>query len=253
MKEQAMIDLWTQYSQWQTQCRWVDLSRELSEDTPHWHGFPAMTADTMFTTEKDGFYVHQYTLVSQYGTHVDAPIHFIPGMRTVADIAVDEMVLPLCVIDLSAKVAENPDYAVTADDIRQWESVYGAIPEKAFAAFRSDWSKRKDDELDNIDADGQRHYPGWGVDALQYLVQERHVAAIGHETSDTDAAVLSAAEGFRSEPYILGQNCYQIELMTNLDLCPPTGAIIFCTFPKVKNGTGFTSRCFALCPKEGGE
>ncbi len=248
MNEKYPIDLWAQYRQWQKYCKWVDLSREVSENTAHWHGFPAMTAEPMFSIEKDGFFVTQYTLVSQYGTHADAPIHFIPETRTLDAIKISEMVLPLCVINLSQKVAENPDYAVTAEDIRQWESVYGIIPEKSFVAFRSDWSKRKDEELNNEDEHGARHYPGWGVDALRYLVEERHVAAIGHETSDTDAAALSAANGFQSEPYILSQDCYQIELMVNLDLCPPTGAIIFCTFPKVKDGSGFTSRCFALCP-----
>ena len=38
--------------------------------------------------------------------------------------------------------------------------------------------------------------------------------------------------------------------MTNLDALPPTGAVIFVTFPKVKNGVGFPARVFAVYPKE---
>ncbi len=30
---------------------------------------------------------------------------------------------------------------------------------------------------------------------------------------------------------------------------PPVGSLIFCGFPKVKDGPGFTARCIAICPK----
>ena len=30
---------------------------------------------------------------------------------------------------------------------------------------------------------------GWGLDALKYLIEERRVEAVGHETFDTDASV----------------------------------------------------------------
>ena len=36
-------------------------------------------------------------------------------------IAVEEMILPLCVIDVSAKVADNWDYVTTLEDIQEWE------------------------------------------------------------------------------------------------------------------------------------
>ena len=38
---------------------------------------------------------------------------------------------------------ENEDYALTVEDILAWEKEYCKIPEHAFVAFRSDWSKRK--------------------------------------------------------------------------------------------------------------
>ena len=46
------------------------------------------------------------------------------------------------------------------------------------------------------------------------------------------------------------QDKIQIELLCNLDKVPPVGAVIFCTFPKLKGGTGFPARCFAICPAE---
>lgn len=239
--------LWEAFETWKKDCKFVDLSYEVSPETPHWSGFPAMKVDMPFDYPV-GFRVHEYTLVSQYGTHVDSPLHFIPGTRGLHEIMPEEMILPFCVVDVSAKVAENVDYVVTAQDIMDWESQYGQIPENAFVAIRSDWSKR--DDLDNCDADGNKHYPGWGMDALKFLVEQRNVTAIGHEPSDTDAPVISSKEGYIGEIYILEQNRYQIELMRNLSEVPPVGSLIFCGFPKAKDGAGFTARCIAICPKD---
>ena len=197
--------LWTEMENWRKNYKFVDLSHEVSPETPHWSGFPAMSVSMKFDYP-DGFRVHEFTLVSQYGTHIDAPLHFVEGKRGLHEITPEEMILPLCVIDVTKQVAGNVDYAVTEKDITDWEKQYGDIPDKAFVAIRSDWSKRSD--MDNYDADGNKHYPGWGMDALKYLVEKRNVAAIGHETSDTDAAADSAKHGYICEYYILEQERY---------------------------------------------
>lgn len=160
------------------------------------------------------------------------------------------MAMPLCVIDKSKEVEENNDFAMRVEDILEWESVHGKIPEGSFVAFMSNWSKRKTQEaMENADEEGVKHYPGWSMEALEFLVKERNVGAIGHEQADTDPAPIAQGEGMIGEYYILSTGKYQIELLKNLDLCPATGAVIFCTFPKIKDGTGFTARCFAICPK----
>lgn len=240
-------ELWTDLENWKKKYEFIDLSYEVSPQTPHWSGFPAMSSSIKFDYP-DGFRVHEFTLVSQYGTHVDSPLHFVEGKRGLHQITPQEMILPLCVIDIRQKVKENVDYAVTKEDIQQWEKIYGNIPENAFVALCSDWCKRSD--LDNCDAQGNKHYPGWSIEALKYLVEQRHILAIGHETSDTDAPADSSKHGYICEYYILEQNCYQIELMQNLSKVPPVGSIIFCGFPKVKDAAGFTARCIAICPKK---
>lgn len=42
--------------------------------------------------------------------------------------------------------------------------------------------------FEDIDADGVAHCPGWGLDALKYLFEERGVTPVGHETLDTDGS-----------------------------------------------------------------
>ena len=65
-------------------CKVVELSHVVSPETPHWSGFPDMIDDTLYNYKEHGFYANTYTLVSQYGTHVDAPCHFVEGEALVA-------------------------------------------------------------------------------------------------------------------------------------------------------------------------
>lgn len=244
------LDLWGKLNKLNDSCKWIDLSHEVSEDTPHWHGFTSLKSSILYDFDKDGFRTNTYELVGQYGTHVDAPIHFAKGERTLDTFTPKDMVLPLCIIDKTDEVEKDNDYTITSKDILDWEEKNGKIPEGAFVAFRSNWSKKStQEEMENKDKDGVKHYPGWGLDALELLTKERNIKAIGHEQADTDPASIAQTKGMIAEYYILSAGRYQIELLKNLDLCPDTGAIIFCTFPKIKNGTGFTARCFALCPR----
>lgn len=245
----ADLSLWGQLEGWKKTCVWVDLSREMSPQTPHWVGFKPMQADIFLDLDKSIFRVHEFTFVSQYGTHVDVGSHMVDKGRTLETVTPDEMVLPLCVIDKTAAVAANPDFVMTASDIKAWEETHGPIPKGAFVLFQSGWSKRDPKTLDNLDTEGNRHFPGWGLDGVQYLVESRAVNAIGHETSDTEAPVTSGDTGYEVELYLLQQDKYQVELMINAEQCPPTGALIVCSFPRVKGGTGFPARCFALCPR----
>lgn len=244
----AAHKLWDQLNAWKQDCKWVELSHPLSPDTPHWVGFPAMKEEVFMDLDSSIFQVHSYTLVSQYGTHVDAAPHMLKKGRTLDQIRADELAMPLCVIDKTAEVAANPDFVMSAADIRAWEQQYGEIPAGAFVVFQSGWSKRDPATLDNLDADGNRHFPGWGMDALEYLIEKRAINGIGHETSDTEAPITSGKTNYAVEYYLLEQDKFQAELLINVEQCPPTGAVVFCTFPRVVGGTGFTARCFAVCP-----
>ena len=242
--------LWNQWKDWNDTCRWVDLTHPLGTETPHWVGWPRMEIKNMASLDSSLFNAWSYTTVGQYGTHVDAPCHMVRGGRTLDQIGLEETIMPLCVMDLREQCAKNADYLLDVDDILAWEEQHGRIPEGAFVAFMSGWSKLPADEMDNLDADGNRHFPGWKLEAVKFLVEQRNVGSIGHETSDTEAPITSGKTGYEVEYYILAQNRIQIELMANLDQCPATGALIFCTFPKLVDGSGYPVRCFALCPKE---
>ena len=87
------------------------------------------------------------------------------------------------------------------------------------------------------------------LDALKFLIEERGVKSIGHETFDTDASIDTAKNGdIVGERYILGQDTFQVELLTNLDQLPTRGAIIYAISPKPKDAPGFPVRAFAIKP-----
>ena len=133
--------LWNLFQDLKSTCRWVDLTHDLSPDTPHWVGWDALRVEEKMSLNEAIFAAHAYTTVGQYGTHVDAPSHMVKGGRSLDEIALEEMILPLCVINLEDKVKENPDYVLTVDDILSWEAIHGKIPAGSFVAFQSGWSR----------------------------------------------------------------------------------------------------------------
>jgi kynurenine formamidase len=230
--------------------RFVDLTHPFDAEIPHFEKSNIMRVEEVQNYQNNGFLVQQFHFEGQWGTHVDAPSHCCEGKRTVDQIALEEMILPLVVIDIHEQVAQNPDYIVLVDDILKFEDQYGRIPTGAFVALRTDWSKRWPDNtaIHNWDSAGLAHTPGWSLDALSYLYEECQITASGQETIDPDAGFRAKETNWMCERYILSRNHYQIELLTNLDQCPPTGAIVFCTFPKPKGASGFPARVFAICP-----
>lgn len=132
-----------------------------------------------------------------------------------------------------------------------FEEEHGKIDAGTFVALRTDWSKRwpNQEAFENKDEQGNNHSPGWSVEVLEFLFQERQIKAVGHETFDTDASINYQKNGsLLAEYYVLEQDTYQIELLTNLDKVPAKGAVIFNIVPKPEKASGFPVRSFAILP-----
>jgi kynurenine formamidase len=226
----------------------VDLTHSFGPDTPVWSGFgqakmtPAADPKTHepYTIPKDGFRSTFYEMVGQYGTHVDPPAHFAENGITMDKIPIKQMVLPLVVLDDTPYLAKDPNHAFSVNDLRAWEKVHGRVPKGAFAALRTDMYK-------DWDADPERFkrspFPAWALETVKFLVEQRGVTAIGHESMDTDIT-----DKMESETYILQHGHFQIEVMANLDKVPAKGALILVSWPKVKDGLGFPARAIAILP-----
>lgn len=198
--------------------RIVDLTHLVHPGIQRFGLFPAMRTEPRYTVAESGFHVEQVSFVTQYGTHVDAPEHFVEGRCTLERIELEKLMFPLFVLHFEDKVAADPEFIVHVDD---------------------------------IDADGVAHCPGWGLDALKYLFEERGVTAVGHEPLDTDGSADVRARGFLDcEKYVLESDHYQVEVMANLDKLPSTGGVIFVGLPKFDKFPGFPVCAWAVVPNE---
>lgn len=231
-------------------CRWIDLTHAFAPGIPHYHAFPDEQRTTLFDFEENGFLAHEYRHIGQWGTHMDPPSHFARGGRTQDQVGVEEMILPLAVVDVSRESASDPDFVCTREVLRDWEARHGAVPAGAFVALHTGWDARWPDgeAMANRSADGVAHYPGWGVDALEFLVDERAITAVGHDVTDTDPGAVVSAGTAPGETYLLQADRWQIELLANLGTVPAIGALIVATWPKPEGGSGFPARAFAIVP-----
>lgn len=236
--------------------KWVELSHPLDNNSPFWAGIPEGSVELCKTVYDWGnpmldCLIQTFRFPGQFGTHIDFPSHFVKDGVSSEAYGVEQLVFPLCVIDITQQVAKDVHYAVTVDDIKAYEAQYGPIPDGAFVALRSDWSKRwpSMDALSNFDAEGGEHTPGWSMDALKYIYETRSAAANGHETIDTDASALAAQAGdLACERYVLSQGKVQVELLCNLDQVAPAGAVVAVSFPRISGATGLPARVWAVTP-----
>ena len=115
--------------------RIVDLTHLVHPGIQRFGPFPAMRIETRYTVAESGFHVEEVTFVTQYGTHVDAPEHFVEDRCTLERIELEELMLPLFVLHFEDKVAADPEFIVHVDDIKRWEAEHGEIPADSFVAF----------------------------------------------------------------------------------------------------------------------
>ena len=253
-----------EYKLWSILCElkspnydWVELSHSMNNNSPYWSGIPEGSVELGkvcfdWGNEMLDCLIQTFKFPGQFGTHIDFPGHFGKNAALSEKYGVENMIMPLCVIDVTAKVENDVHYAVTADDIKAYEKKYGAIPDGAFVALYTGWAKHWPDmnALSGIAADGSENFPGWSLEALKYIYEERNAAANGHETLDTDASAVAAAAGdLACERYVLSKNKLQVEVLDNLDRVAPAGALIFVSYPRFEGATGLPARVFAITPR----
>ena len=233
---------------------WVDVTHPLNNESPYWSGAPEGSRElckVVFDYDEPllSCQIHTYKFPGQFGTHVDFPVHFTPHAPASEAFDLRHMMYPLCVIDITPQMQDDIEYAITVEDILEWEKTHGRIPEGSFVALRTDWYKRwpDNDKLNNYDEEGGEHCPGWSLEALKFLFEERNIAMNGHETFDTDASSEAVKyDDLACERYVLATGHLQVELMANLDKVPETGGVILIAWPHIDGATGLPVRA-AVC------
>ncbi|MXQ13705.1 cyclase family protein [Microvirga makkahensis] len=249
--------LWSVYEQATKGAKHIDLTHAFAPVQPVWPGFgqaefKATTAGAdipdyvkrgeEYTYAKHGFVATSYVLTTdQYGTQLDPPAHWDEYGATISDLPPTFAVRPLVVIPIQEKVKADPGYHMQVQDVLDWETRHGRIPEGAVVMVRSDWYKR----WNNPKHFNDKPFPGVSLDALKFLHLERKILFHGHEPLDTDTT--PTLEG---EAWLMHNHFTQAEGVANLDQVPEAGALISIGFAKPLGGTGGYARFVAIAPAD---
>ncbi len=226
----------------------VDLTHALNAGGSWWAGDAnPFTHDTLAVHDDGSPSMAAYSTPEHNGTHIDAPVHFAEGRRSVDELTSADLFGPAVVIDIGQQAAANPDYVLTVADIEAWETNYGTIPDGAIVLLNTGWSSRWDNisAYQNRDADGQMHFPGYGEDAARLLL-ERNIRGIGIDNLSVDAG---AADGFPAHLVVNGADRFHLENVANVDRLPPIGAFLIVAPIKIEGGSGGQVRIFAIVPR----
>lgn len=220
----------------------IDLTHTYDGDFPTFDGKPGILYHKQVDFAKDGYSIYELTVYEHTGTHVDAPLHFTADGASVADLAPEKLICPLCIIDIAARAAEDANAMVTAADIEAWVSANGAIPEGACVAMHSGWQGKLGTPQYRNDAAGAHAFPGFAKSATDLLIG-LGAAAIGVDTLSLDPG--NSAD-FAVHYSWLPSGRYGIENLANLAGLPARGATIFVGAPKHRGGTGGPARVMAV-------
>jgi kynurenine formamidase len=223
----------------------IDLTHTMSPEFPTFEGTPGVELTRLKTIKADGYNLLRWSLNEHSGTHLDAPIHFSEQGITAAQIPAERLVARLAVVDIAAKARQNPDYQVSRADIENWERRHGRLPQNCCVAMHSGWARYVEDagRYSGKDAAGGLHFPGFGVDAAEWLLKERRVVGIAVDTLSLDPG---ASKDFKTHVTWLSAGRWGLENVANLDRVPARGATMIVGLAKVKDATGGPARLIAL-------
>jgi kynurenine formamidase len=234
--------------------RLVDLSHAFDAATLYWP-----TASSGFELKQvhkgptpGGFFYSAYSFCAPEhgGTHLDAPVHFAPNGASAEAVPLEQLIAPAVVIDVVARAAADPDYRLTAADVRAWEALHRPVPAGVIVLLRTGWSARWPDRKrylgDDTPGDASKlHFPSYGREAAELLVA-RKVAALGVDTASIDHG---PSADFAVHQVAAAGNVPGLENLTRLEELPETGAWLIALPVKIAGGSGGPLRAVAIVPR----
>lgn len=199
----------------------ADLTHPLTTGMPVYPGDPDVQVEEVLTLPADGCSVRSLHLGSHSGTHVDAPVHVVPGGRTVDRIAPDELTGRATVLHLPGLA---PGQRITAEMLGD-----RALPSIVLLATGWDRFWGTADYL---------HHPVVTQDAVSALV-EAGVHVLGVDTASPDSA-----DSLVAHEVLLGADRLIIENLCGLTDLPRT--VEFTALPlNIAGGDGAPVRAVA--------
>ncbi|MDI6804330.1 MAG: cyclase family protein [Bacteroidota bacterium] len=226
----------------------IDLTHTIGMNIPTWPSDTHSAKYLPITTtdyKTDGFYSRLFSIPEHFGTHIDAPAHGCEGKLTIDQIPLDNLIIPAVVISVQEKVMNNHDYALTVDDVLEWEEKFGSIQNNSVVLMHTGWKKYWNEPklYLNQDKNGAMHFPGFSEEAVKFLINERNINGIGVETLSIDCGY---STDFPAHKVLFEANKYALENIANLEQLPAFGAILIIAPLKLENGSGSPVRVLAM-------
>jgi kynurenine formamidase len=235
--------------------RWIDLTHPFNEDSVYWPTAEMFELEEVFHGHTEGgwyYTAYNFSAAEHGGTHLDAPIHFAEGAPTADAIPVDQMIGPGFVIDVSAAVADDVDYRVSAADIEAFEAEHGQIPEGAIVLINTGRAPLYSDRASYMGtaergdaAVANLHFPGLGKDGAELLVA-RGIGAVGIDTPSIDHG---QSKNFETHVALMTRGIPAFENVGDMSALPPTGATVVALPMKIEGGSGGPLRIVARLPE----
>src|SRR5687767_8095099 len=108
----------------------VDLTHTLTSDFPF---IPVKKLTYPFelvpmaTLHDNGVEANSWRIHEHLGTHTDAPNHFVANQKSLDQIELKDLIVPVVVIDIEDKASKSSDAELTVEDIMEFEKEFGKI------------------------------------------------------------------------------------------------------------------------------
>lgn len=224
----------------------IDLTIPLGPDIVMWPGAPSPEVETLVTIKHDGYFARRVSFFEHSGTHFDAPCHFIEGGKSVEHVPVETLVRPAVVIDISKRIGSDADGELTLAEVQAFETAHGRIPDGAAILLRTGWEEFNSDSHRYAGPEGDLHFPGFGVEAAKFLVEERKAVGLGTDTLGIDPGCASTFPVHSQISHPKG--LWHLENLQNLKKLPAVGAWIVVGVLPLIGGSGSPARVIALVP-----
>lgn len=234
----------------------VDMTYAYDDNTIYWPTAKGFHLEKLSWGISAGGYWYasnEYGASEHGGTHADAPIHFAKNGRTIDQVSLEEWIGPAVKIDVRASCEKNRDYLLTLADIDGWEKEFGKIPVGAWVIMNTGIDGKYYPDKKKVLGTDKRgeaalpelSFPGFSVQAVEYLLKNRDIRGIAIDTPSID---YGRSKDFKVHQVLCAADKLALENIANLDQLPTVGAMLYVIPMLIRDGTGAPARVYAILP-----
>ncbi|HEY0239840.1 MAG TPA: cyclase family protein, partial [Friedmanniella sp.] len=172
----------------------VPLTLSLRDGVPSYPGDPAFTwevfEDSRTPRHDDGGFLleHITSLGTHTASHISAPVHFIIGGRTLAELDERFTLMPVAVVDVRRRIRdEGPDFELSRADLQRWERRHGRFPARGCVLLLTGYARLFSQGTGEDSPYVTTSAPGLAGAAVDWLFADRSILATGADTLGPDA------------------------------------------------------------------